>query len=147
MPMILRVLRHCCRSPRASTHALLALAFPMHRFFSGFGRPLFAATMAITAPVVVSIPARPSFAATTAEDNKAGSSEGSEVLGPKAHHKKGGGFINPWDSFTVSLTPSKERADRSREAFADQRGPEQDNPLSPMLLWKVWQDWKSSPVG
>lgn len=43
------------------------------------------------------------------------------ALPPRAHHKPKGGFINPWPSFV-------------------------DNPMTPLLMWKIWQDWQSQPI-
>lgn len=68
----------------------------MRSFVQALRRPFAiatAATMAVTAPVVVSIPAQRA----QEDNNEAGG------LAPLAHHKKKGGFVNPWDSFTVSL--------------------------------------------
>ncbi|ORY85333.1 beta-lactamase superfamily domain-domain-containing protein [Leucosporidium creatinivorum] len=67
--------------------------------------------MAVTAPVVVSIPAQ-----RAQEDNKEAGG-----LAPLAHHKKKGGFVNPWDSFT-------------------------DQGMSPFVLWQMWRDWQSHPI-
>ncbi|GAA6005642.1 hypothetical protein JCM10207_005280 [Rhodosporidiobolus poonsookiae] len=74
-------------------------------------RPL-ATTVVSMAPVVV---------VSQAYEAAGASAPPSETKESKAHHKSGGGFVNPWPSFT-------------------------DLGMSPSILWNMRKDWVSRPV-
>ncbi|GAA5854609.1 hypothetical protein JCM9279_005709 [Rhodotorula babjevae] len=70
---------------------------------------------AMAAPVVVTASSSVQGAASAPADSS------QAIGGDKAHHKKGGGFVNPWDSF-------------------------RDPGRGPITLWNAYKSWETHPV-
>ncbi|GAA5862758.1 hypothetical protein JCM8547_006534 [Rhodosporidiobolus lusitaniae] len=80
--------------------------------FIARSRPILTTVLSM-APVVVVSQAAGSASASAPPDETG--------KGSKAHHKKGGGFVNPWESF-------------------------QDLGMNPWIIWQMRKDWVSRPV-
>jgi len=100
---------------------------------------------AMAAPVVVTASSSLQGAASAPGDPS------QAIGGDKAHHKKGGGFVNPWDSFRVrSFSPaSSSNPPDSEPLELTSTRPLialQDPGRGPSTLWNAYKSWETHPV-